>query len=175
MMAPRTRKLMLTVHVTVSVGWLGAVAAFLGLAVAALGSDDAAMVRGAYLAMEVTGWWVLVPLSVACLVTGLVQSLNTEWGLFRYYWVVVTLVINVVATAVLLLFMSALGELADQIGAPGLSGAGVLALRDPSPVVHAALALLVLVLATGLSVMKPRGRTRYGQRRLRAQVQPHRL
>lgn len=75
---------MVTVHAAVSVGWMGAIAAFLALAVAALGSDD------------------------ADLVPGLVQSLRTEWGLFPYYWVVVTLVINVVATAVLLLFMSGL-------------------------------------------------------------------
>ena len=166
-MAPRLRKLMLTVHVSVSVGWLGAVAAFLALGVAALASNDGQLVRGAYLAMEVTGWWVLVPFSVACLLTGLVQSLGTEWGLFRYYWVVVTLLINVVATGVLLMFMSTLSELADRVRAPGLSDSAVLSLRDLSPVVHSAAALLILLLATGLSVMKPRGRTRYGQRRAR--------
>lgn len=166
-MAPRLRKLMLTVHVTASVGWFGAVAAFLALAAAALLSDDASLVRGAYLTMQVTGWWVLVPLSAACLLTGLVQSLGTEWGLVRHYWVLVTLLINVTATVVLLLFMSTLGQLADRAGDRGLSDAGVLDLRDPAPVAHATAALLVLLLATGLSVFKPRGRTRYGQRRLR--------
>lgn len=164
---PRARKLLLTAHVAVSVGWLGAVAAFLGLAMAAVASEDAALVRGAYLAMEVTGWWVLVPLSVGCLVTGVVQSLATEWGLVRHYWVLSTLVINVVATAVLLMFMGALGALADDAGAAGLSDRDVLGLRDPSPVLHAALALLVLLLATWLSVAKPRGMTRYGQRHRR--------
>lgn len=164
---PQTRKLLLTVHVAVSVGWLGAVAAFLGLAVAAVASENAALVRGAYLAMEVTGWSVLVPLSVGCLLTGVVQSLGTEWGLVRHYWVLSTLVINVVATAVLLMFMQALGALAHDVAAAGPSDRSVLGLRDPSPVVHAALALVVLLLATWLSVAKPRGMTRYGQRRRR--------
>jgi hypothetical protein len=164
---PRARQLLLTLHVAVSVGWLGAVVAFLGLAVAVLASDDAPLVRGAYLAMEVTGWWVLVPFSVGCLVTGVVQSLGSDWGLVRHYWVLSTLVINVVATAVLLMFMGTLGALADDVRRPGLSDRDVLGLRDPSPVVHAALAVLVLVLATWLSVAKPRGMTRYGQRRRR--------
>src|SRR4051794_30986768 len=74
-MTPRLRKLALTVHVTASVGWLGAVAASLALAVAGLTSQDAHTVRAAYLAMEWTGWFVLVPFSLASLLTGLVQSL----------------------------------------------------------------------------------------------------
>ena len=164
-MGPRARKLQLTVHVSVSVGWLGAVAAFLALAVAALRSGDADLVRGAYLAMDVTGWWVLVPLRVACLLTGVVQSLGTHWGLVRHYWVLATLVINLVATTVLVLFMGTLGELTDWLRSPGVTDAAVLELRDPSPVLHAVGALLVLLLATGLSVSKPRGQTRYGQRR----------
>lgn len=168
-MGSRVRRYALVGHVSVSVGWLGAVAAFLGLAVAAMTSDRPALVRGAYLAMEATGWWVLVPLSVACLVTGVAQSLGTEWGLVRHYWVLITLVINVVATLVLILFMGTLADLADRAGTEAMSDADLLHLRDPSPVVHAAAALVVLLLATGLSVVKPRGRTRHGQRVQRRQ------
>ena len=125
-----------------------------------------ALVRGGLLAMDLTGRWVLLPMSVACLFTGFVQSFGTEWGVLRHYWVVATLVINVVATVVLVLFLGALGDLADQARVAG-SDAQVLELRDPSPVVHAVAALVVLVLATALSVVKPRGRTRRGQRLLR--------
>jgi hypothetical protein len=117
--------------------------------------------------MELTGWWVLVPFSVGCLLTGVVQSLSSDWGLVRHYWVLSTLVINVVATAVLLMFMGSLGALADDVRRPALSDGDVLGLRDPSPIVHAALAVVVLLLATWLSVAKPRGMTRYGQRRRR--------
>ena len=77
-MTPSLRKLALTAHVTSSVGWLGAVAAFLALAIAGLTSRDPQMVRAAYLAMELTGWFVIVPLSLASPLTGLVQSLCTE-------------------------------------------------------------------------------------------------
>ena len=69
-MRPRLRKFALTAHVTSSVGWLGAVAGFLAPAVAGLTSQDAQMVRAAYLAMDLTTWFVIVPLSLASLLTG---------------------------------------------------------------------------------------------------------
>jgi hypothetical protein len=164
-MTPGLRKLALTAHVTSSVGWLGAVAGFLALAVAGLASEDAQTVRAAYLAMEATGWFVLVPLSLASLLTGIVQSLGTTWGLFRHYWILAKLLINVFATIVLLLFMQTLSSLAGVAGETTLSSDDLDGLRDPSPVLHAGAALLLLLAATTLAVYKPRGMTRYGQRK----------
>ena len=164
-MTPRLRKLALTAHVASSVGWLGAVAGFLALAVAGLTSQDAQLVRAVYLAMELTVWFVLVPLAVASLLTGLVQSLGTNWGLFRHYWILVKLLINVVATIVLLLYMQTLGSLADVAARTTLSGDDLSRLQSPSPVLHAGVALLLLLVATVLAVYKPRGLTPYGQRR----------
>src|SRR2546425_1942615 len=69
------RKLALTTHVTSSVGWLGAAGAFLALAIAGLVSQDAQIVRAAYLAMDLTTWIVIVQLYLAALLTGSVQSL----------------------------------------------------------------------------------------------------
>ena len=112
-MTPRLRKFALTAHVTSSVGWLGSVGAFLALAVAGLTSQDAQMVRAAYLAMELTGWFVIVPLSFASLLTGLVQSLGTEWGLFRHYWVLTKFLITIIATFLLLLHMQPTRHVAD--------------------------------------------------------------
>jgi hypothetical protein len=113
--------------------------------------------------MELTGWVVLVPLSLASLATGLVCSLGSAWGLFRHYWVLFKLLINVVATIVLLLYMQTLDYLGDIAAATALSGTGLRELRDPSPVLHAAAALLLLLVATTLAIYKPRGMTRYGQ------------
>lgn len=160
---PRLRKFTLTAHIVSSVGWLGAVGVFLALSVVGLTGQDAATVRGAYLAMEAIGWFALVPLSFASLLTGLVQGLGTKWGLFRHYWVIVKLVINLVATVVLLLYMQTLDYLAGV--AAETSTASLEALQNPSPVLHAGAALLLLLLAAGLSVYKPRGVTRYGQRK----------
>jgi hypothetical protein len=164
-MSPGLRKLALTAHVASSVGWLGAVAGFLALSIVGLTSRDGQTVRSVYIAMEPAGWYVLVPLSLASLATGLVQSLGTPWGLFRHYWVLVKLLMNVLATVVLLLYMQTLGYLAGIARKTPLDGGNLDALRSPSPVLHAAAALVLLVVATTLSVYKPRGLTGYGRRK----------
>jgi hypothetical protein len=168
LMRPGIRKLALTAHVTASVGWLGSVAAFLGLALSGLTSKDSQKVRSAYIAMELTGWYVIVPLSFASLVTGLIQSLGTTWGLFRHYWVLAKLLINVLATTLLLVHMQPISRMAS------LAIEGTLTPVDHRSVqvqlvADAALALAALVVATVLSVYKPRGVTPYGLRKYREQ------
>lgn len=160
-LSPRARKLTLTTHVVASVGWLGAVAATLVLAVAGVSSQDAQTVRAVYPALEVIGWYALVPLSLASLLSGLTVSLGGKWGLLQHYWVVMKLVINLVASVVLLLYMQTLGALADAAG----SAAELSAIRSSSPVLHAGAALVLLLAAVILSVYKPAGRTRYGWRK----------
>ena len=164
-MSPGLRRAALIAHVTASVGWFGSVLAFLALAVAGTTVADEQRMRAAYLAMDMLGWAVLVPLAAVTFVTGLVQSLGTSWGLFRHYWVVVKLVLTVAATIVLLLYTGTLTRLADAAAAPASSSASTL-LPSASPVVHSATALLVLFLTAVLSVYKPRGLTAHGWRRL---------
>ncbi len=154
-MTSHLRKVALTAHISSSVGWLGAITGFLALAITGLTQRDAQIVRAAYLGMNWIGWFVLVPLSVASLLTGLIQSLGTAWGLFRHYWVLAKLLINVLATIVLLMFMLNLGS--------GYYG------NSPAPLLHAGVALLLLLVATTLSVYKPRGVTPYGWRKQHAQ------
>ena len=161
-MSPGLRRFALTAHVVSSVGWLGAVAAFLALAVAGLTSQDAQLVRAVYLAAEPITWFVVVPLALASLLTGIVQSLGTTRGLFRHYWVLSKLLIAVVATVVLVLYTETMGFYA---GVAADSGASLGELRAPTFVFHSGAALALLVAATVLAVYKPRGMTRYGRRK----------
>jgi hypothetical protein len=163
-MAPQLRKLALTAHVASSVGSLGAVAGFLALAIAGLTSQDAQLVRAAYVAMELTAWFVILPLIVTSLLTGLVSSLGTTWGLFRHYWVLVKLLLNALVVIVLLLQMEPISYMADAAARTTLSSADLFGLRR-SLVTHAAGGLLVLLVATVLGVYKPRGMTPYGARK----------
>ena len=163
------RTFALTAHVVSSVGWLGAVASSLALAIAGLISSDAQVVRSAYLMLALMGRFVLIPLSIASLLTGLVMSLGTAWGLFRHYWVIIKLLITVFATTVLLMYMRTLSYLAGLAAETTLSGNDLGRLRNPSPILHAGAALLLLLAAVTLSVYKPRGVTRYGRRKLREQ------
>ena len=160
------RKFALTLHVTSSVGWLGAVGVFLALAIVGLTSQDAQTVRGVYVVMEPAAWSVLVPLAFASLLTGTVQGLGTTWGLFRHYWVLFKLLITVFATIVLLIYMETFRVMAS-VAADPTADLGIV--RNASPVLHAVLAMLVLLVATVLAIYKPRGLTPYGWRKQREQ------
>jgi hypothetical protein len=166
-LSPGVRKLALAAHVVSSVGWLGAVVAFLGIAVVGLASEDPDTVRGAYLVLEPAARLVLVPFAFASLLTGLVQAFGTPWGLFRHYWVVFKLLINVFATVVLLLYLQTFSAMADLAAD---TRADLDAVRNVSPLLHAAIAAVLLAIATILAVLKPRGLTPYGQRKQRARA-----
>jgi hypothetical protein len=162
-MKPHLRKFALTAHVTLSVGWLGSVVAYLALASVGLSTSDAEMARASYLSMEVLGWFVIVPFSLATLLAGLVESLGTPWGLFRYWWVLVKFLLTTGATIVLLRHMPIVSRMARLAREMTMSAVDYRTLRTQL-VVHAAGGLLVLLAATVLSVYKPWGMTPYGLR-----------
>lgn len=166
-MTPKIRKLILTAHVVSTVGWMGAIAAFLALAVSAITSHETRLTTSAYIAMTVIGWRVIVPLGAASLLTGLVLSLGTAWGLFRHYWVIVKFVLTVVATGLLLLHMTLADRLAEFVSQPAFFGP-----QFHGPRIQimgdAAGALMLLIANTVLSVYKPRGMTAYGLRKQHA-------
>lgn len=160
-MTPSIRKFALTAHITSAVGWLGAVAAFLVLAIVSLTTQNIQTVRGVYLAMGLTGWYVIVPLCLASLLTGLVMSLGTKWGLFRHYWVLVKFLLTVISTLILFGFTQTLGNIGILAADMTLSVDELRSLSQ-SPVIHSGGGLLVLLVNTTLSVYKPWGKTRYG-------------
>ena len=171
-MTPFFRKFALTLHVTSSVGLLGAIAAFLALAITGLTSGDVQTVRAVYLAMELVARFVIVPMAFASLLTGLVQSLGTPWGLFQHYWVLVKLLLTVFATIVLLIKMELIGYAARLVAETTLPGADLRA-AGIQLIVHAAGGLLVLLVPMVLSIYKPQGRTRYGRRKQHEQRTAH--
>lgn len=164
-MTPHTRRLLLTAHITFSVGWLGAVVTFLVLSIAGVTSRDPETVRSAYLAMKLTAWFAIVPMALASLLTGIVEALATKWGLFRHYWVLAKLVLTVFATTILLLKMKIIGSVAGVARTTALTGTDLSGERMEL-IFHAAGGLLVLIAITILSVFKPWGLTRFGQRNL---------
>jgi hypothetical protein len=147
-------------HIGSSVGWLGAVAAFLVLAAAGLGAGEAT-VSGVYVAAETLTWVLIVPLCALTLVSGVAISLLSPWGLLNHYWVVFKLAITVAATIGLVIHLAPIHDAATA----GLGG--------PAPaarvqlVVASALALVLLAVALWLSTFRPRGPTKRGSRRQR--------
>ncbi len=171
------RKLVLAIHLSCSVGWLGAVVAYLVLDVTVASSNDPKLVRAAWMAMGLVVSWAIVPLALASLVTGLVIALGTKWGLFRHWWVLISLTLTIVATVVLLSESGVVTRLAAMAADLSLSDDAILAF--PPTLLHSVGGLAVLLVVQVLNVYKPQGVTPYGWRkqqeerqRLRARTTP---
>jgi hypothetical protein len=163
-LTPALRKFIRTAHVIFSVGWLGTVVAFLALAIVGLTSQDTQVARAAYIAMGLTTRFVIVPLSLVPLfLTGPLLSLGTPWGLFRHYWILAKLLINLLSTAILLVHVQPINHMWR------VAAEGTLSSADRGDqiqlVVASAAGLLALLVATALAVYKPRGMTKYGWRK----------
>ena len=148
-MKPRTRKLVLTVHLITAVGWLGVDLVLLTLGIAGLAGADPDVV---YPAQSLVGRVLFVPLSVLVWSIGVLNALATPWRLFRHWWVVVKL-----GVTTLMLFLVAF------LLWPGLAEAGRLAGELPSRdrvnmVVAPAVSSSLLIFMTVLSTYKPWGR-----------------
>lgn len=163
-MAPRLRKIVLTAHVTSSVGWLGAILAYLALDITAVTGRDIQTVRAAYVAMDLTIWFAIVPLALASVLIGIINAEGTRWGLFRHYWVLVKFLLTILATIVLLQeaqIVSALAETAASTADPRTL---------PGTLLHSIGGGLVLLGIAVLAIFKPRGLTRYGWRKQHEQA-----
>jgi hypothetical protein len=154
-MSPAIRKLLLTTHITFSVGWLGAVAGFHALSIAGLNSENEQIIRAAYLSMDLISWYVILPAALGAFITGIIQSLATQWGLFKHWWIAVKFILTLGATALLLLHMKPISLMADIAMVGNVSdyrGLQVQLIADAS------LALIVLFITTAISVYQPWGR-----------------
>lgn len=159
MLSPTARRVLLIVHISVSVGWMGAAAAYVALNVPVLTGADEQTVRAAYLMMPTVADYALVPLAVATVVTGIALALGTKWGLLQHYWVAVSLGVTLFATAILVLHLPAVDELAAVAADPDGDVAAL-----GGDLFHSVGGLVVLSVPLVLNVVKPRGLTRRGWR-----------
>lgn len=155
------RRLTLTAHITTSVGWLGAVIAYLALDIVATAALDVASVRAAFFGMEAIIVYVIVPLALASALIGIVNALSAPWGLFQHYWVVVKLVLTLFAITILLLEVQNVRYMAE-VAATAADPRTL-----PGSLPHSIGGLIVLLVIMILSVFKPQGMTRYGWRKQR--------
>lgn len=164
-MKPGLRKLVLSVHLTCSIGWIGTVVAYLALGITAANDSEEATIRGAWMAMELIGWYVIVPLAVASFLTGLVMALGTKWGLFRHYWVSISFFLTLFATVVLILHMPTVSSTADVARTADVKVLESLG----GDLHHPAIGLVILLVVQVLNLYKPQGLTRYGLRKQQEQ------
>ena len=155
----RGRRAVLTVHIIAAGAWIGIDVVLGVLVFTALATDSTATEALCYRALELFAVWPLLAAGLVTLASGIVLGLGTSYGLIRYWWVAVKLVLNVLLVALVAFALrpglaeaAAYGEL---LAAGGSGGADVADLVFP-PVVSG----VALVTATVLSVFKPWGRLR---------------
>jgi uncharacterized membrane protein len=146
-------KFLLTAHIIVSVGWLGAALAKLILGLVAVRSDVAQASQDLYVSMEALNIG-FPPLAISTLVTGVLLSLGTRWGLLEHYWIVMKLLLTV-------------GVITTAVQLDARFAEDVLASAAPPTLLLSLVAAHVLMLgmATVLSVYKPWGKTWFGRRK----------
>ena len=152
---PGTYKPLLTAHIAVSVGWLGVVLAKLVLALVAATSDDPDRGAALLVALDVINL-TFAPVAIATIVTGVLLSLGTKWGLLDHWWVAAKLVltVGVIGTAV---------QLAPRLLDANADVPEATLLGRPWPatiiLLFATAHLSMLAAATVISVFKPWGKT----------------
>jgi hypothetical protein len=161
--SPPVYRLLLATHIIVSVGWLGIVVAKLVLGLRAVTLDAPEVSDALYASMEVVDA-AFPPAAVATLVTGVLLSLGTKWSLLRHYWIVTKLglTVGVIVTGIALMDRLVRGSISGQaVGDPA-----ILSLISAPTTFLISLSVahvLMLGVATVVSVYKPWGKTRFGR------------
>jgi hypothetical protein len=145
---PAVRRSLLTLHIVAGVGLLGSVAAVLAMNIRAATTADADLAAASYDLLAMFTVLFGIPLSLTSLATGILLGLGSAWGVLRYAWVATKLALQI---GVILVGALVLGPGTDAMR-NGEGGA------EARLIVGAAYDVTALLLATGLSVFKPRRR-----------------
>jgi hypothetical protein len=154
-----TRKTTLLVHLLSGGAWIGIDVLVAVLVLAGMFARDTATRGLAYQALGTFVAWPMLVSGLVCLLSGLLLGLGTPYGLVRFWWVAVKLVINLLlCILILVLLMPSMPEVADHgasltLGRP--AGTDLPRLFMPP-----AVSLTLLSFATLLGVFKPWGRIR---------------
>ena len=155
----RTRKLLLLAHIVSAGAWIGLDVVMGTLALTGVLADSSQTRAVALQAIELFAVWPMATLALLTLTTGVLLGLGTKYGLVRYWWVLVKLVMNIVlALLVLLSLRGGVHELADR--ALRLQEGEVVAVPLGDMAYPPVVSTTALLVASVLSVFKPWGRTR---------------
>lgn len=157
------RRATLIVHVAASAGWLGLTLGLLALGITATTTGSAVTVEASVRAMKLFADWLLLPVAFLTLLSGLLLSLGTPWGLARHRWVCTKFWLTLATTtATAFALRPGVNSAVAAVTAGG-------PLPDTGDVLFGpVVSLSAYVFMTVISVLKPWGPTRRG-RRLRAQ------
>jgi hypothetical protein len=153
----RTRKTVLILHILAAGVWIGVDVIVAVLVVTGRYAGSVTTRSLAYQALATFVVWPMLLSALVSLATGLLLGLGTKWGLVRYWWVAVKLVLNLVLCTLIVLVL--------QPGMPDVGAYGrdlLTGIPDSDRVAQLfyppAVSLTTLTLASALAVFKPWGR-----------------
>lgn len=159
------RKWTLMTHLVSSTGWIGADLVFLILSITGYASGDPALRAACYRAIGMFALWLLLPLGLLSLATGLLLGIGSKYGLLQYWWVATKLVINLVLLVLVLVALRpVVGDAAAASQHIDPTLAGRLGAAPRNLLFPPAVSISALSFATYLGVFKPWGRTPRGRR-----------
>lgn len=167
-LSPSLYRLMLMVHVIASVAWMGAEAVLLVLAIVGINTGNPETLHAVYVTMGLFGPPFYIPMAFVALVSGVVLSLGTRWGLVTYWWVAIKLVFNVaLAVGGTFFVMAMVGDAADHASnaTGGTLTAESIGSQRFSLVGAFSIGMALLTVATVLSYYKPWGRLPWTRRK----------
>ncbi len=155
----RTRKAILVTHVIAAGIWIGLDVAMAVLIFTAMGTSDQQTQAFTLQALELVTVWPMFAAGLLSLATGVLLGLGSKYGLVRYWWVAVKLVLNVVLCTLIVLALR--GGVTDAAEAGRAMAAGIdVAWNSGDLVFPPIVSPTALVIAFVLSVFKPWGRLR---------------
>lgn len=154
------RQVWMVLHIISSIGWLGTILACIALSAASLTTDDLGRISALYTAMEVLADVFFLPGTALLVVTGVLLGLGTKWGLVKWWWVLVKLIVG------LALFAAGAFNLRFAVYNAADKAGGLQPLESSVDVSLFGMLGVMAVLgifAALLSVLKPWGRTKWGR------------
>ena len=94
------RRVLLLLHILFAAIMLGGQVAFIILGLTATVTQDAATLKACYTAMHLLADSSVRASTIGTTITGIMLSVMTPWGLFRYYWIIAKEALTVLAIVI---------------------------------------------------------------------------
>ena len=162
------KRWLLSIHLLCTVAWLGAGLCSLIFNITALITSNPHLLNAAYVFAGILDKAILRGGAVGALVTGILLSMLTQWGLMRFYWIIVKEIVSILCIVIGFIIS---GWNADAISLTAMQGLD--ALHNPLFITNRTMMFagifFQLISLSGvivISVFKPWGqRKRPGQHR----------
>jgi uncharacterized membrane protein len=158
-LAGRLRKTILMFHIVAGGSWFGLDVAMAVLVFTAIGTDSAAVRAHTLQSLQLITVWPMFSAAMLSLITGIQLGLGSKYGLVRYWWVVIKLVLNLILAALVVTALRGEVASAANLGAQLAGGADV-EWNFTNMIYPPIVSPTALTIAFLLAVFKPWGRIR---------------